>query len=467
MIQREPQTDVVDDQPSAGADIGAAEGVRGTQREAAEGAAPATGMVIAMMAGTYPLPSETFVYREVAALRERGWGVRTVSLHAPEDEPAAVTGREESAPLVVYGSGRWGTLKAAVMELLTRPWRTACTLMTAMGDALAPGEATRVGQRVKLPAQAVFGVGLARRLRRERVTHIHCHFAHAPTSVGMYAARQLGVPMSFTGHANDIFERRVLLRRKLERAAFVSCISHWHRAFYQRICARHTRSYPVVRCGVGVDEWQPPAPTSTSASGARPGGPGVVRVITVCRLVEKKGVDTLIRAMGRLTAAAPGRWRLTIVGDGPMRDELERLAREIGCADAIGWAGAVENRYVRDLLTQSDMFALPCRTDRNQDRDGIPVVLMEAMACGLPAVAGDLEAIRELIEHEHTGLLVDGADDEEVAGALGRLAASKDLRRQLGEAGRRRVQEEFSQSVNIDRLMVAIRRVAGVESRTR
>lgn len=406
---------------------------------------------LAVIAGTYPLPSETFVYREVAALRDRGWTVPTVSLHPAPAEPADVTGRREPSPLLVYGNEARRTLAAAAREALGHPLHTLRTLATATRDAIGPGERMPWHERSKLPAQAVFAIGLAHRLRSLGVGHVHCHFAHAPASVGMYAAAQLRVPWSFTGHANDIFQRRALLRRKLERAAFVSCISQWHRAFYQTICARDATAYPVIRCGVAVEQWRP---TDRVRGDGEP-----MHVVTVGRLVEKKGIDALLRAVGSLASEQPGRWRLTVAGDGPMRGELEALARELGCEAAVTWRGAVANPEVRELLAEADVFALPCRTDRHQDRDGIPVVLMEAMACGVPVVAGDLEAIGELIAHERTGLLVPGGDDRALAAALTRLEASSRMRRELGLAGRERVCEEFSQAVNVDRLAGAIRAV--------
>jgi glycosyltransferase involved in cell wall biosynthesis len=264
----------------------------------------------------------------------------------------------------------------------------------------------------------------------------------------MYAARQLGVPFSFVGHANDLFQRRRLLRTKLRRAAFVSCISEWHRALYQSIEPARDAQYHVIRCGVGTDTYAPRATDDATAP--------TLNVLTVCRLVEKKGVDTLIRALADAGTRHRLDWRLTIAGDGPQRDELRQLARSLDCGARIEWLGAVDNTRVPALLAAADVFALPCRVDRNGDRDGIPVAMIEAMACGVPVVAGDLPAIRELIRHDDTGLLVDGADAAQTADALGRLASSPTDRRRLGDAGWRWVVAEFSLATNIDRLERAL-----------
>ena len=399
------------------------------------------------MSAVFPLRSETFVYREVRALRAAGWDVRTFSLNEPPERGVAEFADLETGTLCVYGPGAGATLWAALAEMVTHPVRAAGTLVTAVGDAINPGEPLSARGRLKLVGQAVAALGVARRLRAGGVRHLHCHFAHAPASVGMYAARQAGVPFSFTGHANDLFQRRALLRRKLERAAFVACISEWHRAFYRDACPEGMSRYHVVRCGVDVAAWTPKADAGREIP---PNDP--LRVLTVCRLVEKKGIDTLVRALAAFGKSTGRAWRLTVGGDGPERARLEALAGELGCAASVEWLGAVGNDAVRQLLGRADLFALPCREDRNGDRDGIPVALIEAMACGVPVVSGDLPAIRELIRPDDTGVLVDPSSPEPLAAEVGRLADDPARRARLARAARAWVEAEFSLAANVDRL---------------
>jgi glycosyltransferase involved in cell wall biosynthesis len=361
---------------------------------------------IAYVSGLFPKASETFVYREVRELRRRGWPVHTFTLREPEEVGEDLADLAEETE-VVY-------------DRRFLPWPTV--------DAVWPGEPTSVSGRGKLMIQAAAGRRLGRRLKELGVRHVHAHFAHAPAGVAMYAARFADLPFSFTGHANDLFQRRHLLRRKLERAAFVNCISEWHGDFYRKIHAGGC--YDVVRCGVDTDAFSPAGSTFEK------------RVLTVCRLVEKKGIEALVRGL-------PEGWKLTVAGDGPERATLETLAD-----DRVTFLGNVTNDRVRQLLGEHDAFALPCRTDANGDRDGIPVVLMEAMAAGLPAVSGDLPAIRELIEHDTSGLLIDGnaADTAQQVGAALRRLEDEPTRQRLAAAGRRRVEKEFSLRVNVDRL---------------
>ena len=407
---------------------------------------------IAYIAAAFPLRSETFVYREVRALRAAGWDVRTVSLHEPAERGVAEFADLEDGTCCVYGPGHRGaTVAATVAEVLTHPLRALGTVATAFGDALNPGERLSTSGRAKIIGQALAALGVARRLRAAGVGHVHSHFAHAPASVGMYAARQLGVPFSFTGHANDLFQRRALLRRKLERAAFVACISEWHRQFYRDIVPDGgdggEARYHVIRCGVDVTAWTPKTDAGREIAPSDP-----LRVLTVCRLVEKKGVDTLIAGLDLLGKKTGRAWHLTVGGDGPERARLDEIARTLGCTHSVTWLGSVGNDRVREMLKNTDVFALPCREDRSGDRDGIPVVLIEAMASGVPVIAGDLPAIRELVRHDDTGVVVDARRPEPLQAELAKLADDPELRAKLSAAARSWVETEFSLAVNIERI---------------
>ena len=232
--------------------------------------------------------------------------------------------------------------------------------------------------------------------------------------------------------------------------------------WYERICPDPTGKYEVIRCGVDPVEWRPaeecdepfdllskPGNGNGAARNGTTAAP--LRILTICRLVEKKGVDNLLRAVAQLNNRGRSA-ELTIAGDGPDRRRLEALAAELKSNEWLHWLGAVENRSVPALLAKTDIFALPCRNDSRGDRDGIPVVLMEAMACGVPVISGDLPSIRDLIEDGVTGLLVDGNNPAELADKLNTLAGDMLLRRQLADAGRQRIEEEFALLLNLERL---------------
>lgn len=386
---------------------------------------------IAYIAGQFPKQSETFVWREVRELRRRGWTVHTFGLHAPDEQtpPTLIDLREETT--VIY-------------ERYSKP-RNPFALCQGLLEGLN-ASARKFPDRLKLAIQSGIGKQLAQEIRARKIEHIHAHFAHAPTSVAMYAAQFARVPFSFTGHANDLFQRRQALELKLTRATFVACISEWHRELYRSIVPRSDLAYPIIRCGVDTNSWTP-----KSSHGSQ----GSLKLITVGRLVEKKGIDLLVEAVAQLLKSGRN-ISLTIAGDGPQRAHLESIIQREGASDSIKLLGSTESDQVHQLMLEHDAFVLPCRVDSKGDKDGIPVVLMEAMACGLPVISGDLPAIRELVSHQSSGLLVDAENGAELRGAIQQLLDSVELRRRLSIGGRDRVVSEFDLRRNVDRLTNAI-----------
>ncbi|HQY89663.1 MAG TPA: glycosyltransferase family 4 protein, partial [Tepidisphaeraceae bacterium] len=291
---------------------------------------------IAYIAGQFPKQSETFVWREVRELRRRGWTVHTFGLHAPNEEtpPSLIDLREETT--VIY-------------ERFGKP-TNLFALAQGLHEGLGSSE-TELSDRLKLAIQSGIGAKLAREIRDRKVEHIHAHFAHAPTSVAMYAAQFAKVPFSFTGHANDLFQRRQALELKLTRATFVACISEWHRELYRSIVPRGDVAYPVIRCGVDTNSWTP-----KSSHGSE----GSLKLITVGRLVEKKGIDLLVEEVAQLLKSGR-RISLTIAGDGPQRAQLESIILREGASDSIKLLGSTDSDCVRQLMLEHDAFALPCR----------------------------------------------------------------------------------------------------------
>ncbi len=413
---------------------------------------------VAYLSSVLPAPGETFVYREIRELRHRGWLVTAVSLNELPKWPLELEDLQHDR-MVVHGRSWKTNLHAFGSELLDDFATTTATLWTAICDFFLPGEDMKLRARLRLLPQAVAGIGLARQLRVAGISLIHCHFADEPTTVGMYAAMQLKVPFSFTGHGGDLFSRRALLKRKLERAAFAACISTWHREYYRRILPGNDAVFPIIRCGVDSSEWTEQNPPATDAE---------IRILTVGRLVGKRGVDLLINGLAawKPASGAPA-WKLIVAGDGPERVNLERLALALGVANRVEFLGRVDNRGVRELMKSATLFALGCRTDSSGDRDGIPVALMEAMACGVPVICGDLPAIRELVVPGVSGLLVNSIDRAEWAKAFDQLVGDSQLRNSLAVHARKQVQQEFNLQSNVTRLQnvfeQAVRQKRGIQ----
>lgn len=405
---------------------------------------------IAYIGSTLPCRSETFVYREVLGLRELGLPVDVVSVHRPERDLGDVNLEALAREAVVlYGGGAIELIRDVAAEMIRHPWRAISTLALAIRD-LASEKDVRAFGRAKILVQAFIALALARRLRPRCVTHLHAHMAHVATTIAMYTARQMGVRFSFTGHAADLFRDRALLSAKLRRAAFTACISEWHRSFYRRIVDMPQARLPLVRCGVDTEVFTPIN-----------SGTVVTRILAVGRLVPKKGFDVLFRALSALERKGH-RFRCDLVGDGPEKSRLERLRQDLGLVESVRMRGALSNGEIRDKMQRAGLLVLPCRVARDGDRDGIPVVLMEAMASGMLAVTGDLPTIRELVLPGETGIVVKSGDVDALVAALEAVLKDPDGFSAMREAGRCRVEAEFTLALNLERMRSAL---AGETSR--
>ncbi|QKR99436.1 glycosyltransferase [Sphingomonas sp. CL5.1] len=390
---------------------------------------------ILYVAARLPTLSETFVYRELLGLRARGREVIGASVHRPlaTDDPLLAKIAREA--VVIYAPA---TTLALPIALLRHPLLAA----RAIRDAFTADHSS-LRSRLKHVAQAGFGIATGWRLRGRGIGAVHAHMANVPAMIALYIARTLGVPFSFTGHAADLFVQRAALAFKLDEAAFVSCISHWHRGFYRSITTIGEERLPVVRCSVAI-------PPEVAAERRE--------IVIVARLVAKKGIDLLIDAFHR---AAPEGWILRILGDGPERAKLEAQVAALGIGGRVTFDGARPHADCLAAIATAGLFVLPCRTATNDDRDGIPVVLMEAMAAGRAVIAGDLPTIRELVSDGETGLLAPPDDAGAIAALIARLTADPDERQRLGHAARVFVTEEFSDAVNLARLERAFATAAG------
>jgi len=393
---------------------------------------PSEDVAILYVGARLPELSETFVYRELLNLRQRGHSVAIASVHAPRVFPddAQLAALSEEA-LVIYSPATIGALPLA---LLAHPGLAA----DAVGDAVR-ADHKGLSDRIKHVVQAAMGISAGWRMRRRGIGHVHAHMANVPTMVALYIARTLGARFSFTGHAADLFVQRSALAFKLSQADFVSCISHWHRDFYQEVADIPEAKLPVVRCSVAM-------PTAVATADAH-------EIVTVARLVAKKGIDLLLRAFAASNATD---WHLRILGDGPERRTLEDLARELGLGDRVIFEGARPHAVCLKAISEAGLFVLPCRTAETGDKDGIPVVLMEAMAASRCVIAGRLPAIEELVEDTVSGVLVPGNDADALAQAIDAVTSDIGLRERLGTAARAKVAAEFSDEINIERLERAI-----------
>lgn len=397
---------------------------------------------VAVIVKGYPRLSETFIAQELLGLEQHGLALHIVSLRRPTDGAVHPVHREISAPVLYLPE----YLHEAPLRVW-RAWRAARSLpgyRNALGAWLADLWRDLTRSRVRRFGQALV---LAHELP-EAIGHLHAHFLHTPASVARYASLLTGLPWSCSAHAKDIWTTETWDKcRKLASLAWlVTCT----RAGAEHLAGLAPSSTRVELLYHGIDLARFPAPQR--AASARDGSDHTqpVSILSVGRLVDKKGYETLLEALARLPREL--HWRLTVLGGGPLGDSLKRRATELGLAAHVTWLGAQPQDAVLAEYRKADLFALASRVTADGDRDGLPNVLVEAQSQGLPCVSTTAGAAAELIADGTSGLLVPPDDPAAFAMALERLVREPLFRRHLGAAALKRVHEAFAFEPGIARL---------------
>jgi glycosyltransferase involved in cell wall biosynthesis len=421
---------------------------------ALHGAAPAR---VAYLVSQYPALSHAFIETEVAALRELGVEVHTFSVR-PSRPAELLTERaraEAAATEVLLGSPA-----ALVRALLALLRRSPGAVLTGLRVALTTGEPT-LRRRVRQLFYLAEAIVLWWEMCRRRLTVVHVHLANNGADVGRLAATlgtavdgpDAGWRWSLAMHGPTEFEDRTRfdLAAKVASASTIACITDFCRSQVMRLLPpEEWGKTSVVRMAVDAGRFRP-----TGDDGGLRAGPGeALHVLTVGRLVPEKGAPVLVEAVA-LARAKGVPVRLSVVGAGPLATQLAAQAESAGVADAVELVGPVGQEDLPDRYRAADVFCLPSFAE------GLPVVLMEAMASGLPVVTTAIAGIPELVEDHRTGLVVPAGRADLVADALVELAGDPALRRRLGEAGRAAVLQRHDPVVNARLLLDLWDRAAG------
>ena len=310
----------------------------------------------------------------------------------------------------------------------------------ALAKALT-GRAEGPREKLKSLFHLLPALKLAYHWRHRHIAHVHCQWAHTAATIGMHAAELLGVGFSFMGHANDLFVHRVALADKVKRARFILCISEYHRRFYLNLGADPRRLH-VVYCGIRLDRFRK---TRSFNRDSR-------RIVSIGRLVEKKGFDDLIRACAILRRRGLA-FDCVIAGSGPEEERLQRLIAEHQLEECVQVTGrAILQEEIPELLRDARLFCLPCVVDSDGDMDGLPQVLIESMACRVPAVSTFLVGIPDLVRHEENGLLVETGNVAACANAMQRLLLDEETVQQYGAAAEQWAKSHFGREELVSRL---------------
>ncbi len=343
-------------------------------------------MKVAYLVNEYPKTSHSFVRREIAALEAGGLEVERVSVRKASGLVDAADRREADRTHVLLDMGMMGLARAGLRQLVTQPRKTFAALRTAwrLGGRSDRGRL----RHVIYLAEACALVQLA---KEHGVDHIHAHFGTNPATVALLSRLLGGPTYSFTVHGPEEFDKPEAwsLGEKAASAEFVTAISEFTRSQLYRWCDYpHWSKIHVVHCGLdAMFLRQQPTPI-----------PDTNQLVCVGRLCEQKGQLLLVEAVGRLRQEG---WRFTLVlvGDGPMRDGIESLIGKLNLSDCVSIAGWKSNAEVRELMKRSRAMVLASFAE------GLPVVIMEALALHRPVVSTYVAGIPELVEPGECGWL--------------------------------------------------------------
>lgn len=375
----------------------------------------------------FPKPSETFVFAEVAGLRRLGLEVEVFTLYGPwkkalSRDMAAYDGPVKrlglaGPPAIAISLTRWlvkrpqAALKALAPWL--RPWRSLETAGEALWCVLG-------------------GFALADWCVRRGIEHIHADWADGPATAAWIASRLSGLPFSFTGRAHDIHPPDGALADKMAAASWVRADVAGVADYLGEQAPDQAPKVHLVRACRTIAEAEPAAPAFRSP----------YRLLAVGRMVDKKGFDVLLEACRRLVDDGLD-LRLTLAGDGPRLNRLKARASRLGLEQRVSFAGFVPHHQVAALYRAADLFLAPSRITASGDRDGIPNVLVEAMALGLPVVATDVAGIGEVVRDRETGRLVPPEDPAALARAASEVLADRAGAMAMAQHGRALVLEMF------------------------
>lgn len=397
---------------------------------------------LAYLVMRFPAVTETFVLREMVELERQGMPIELYVVIRQDEEvvhPDAVSylDRLHTQPYlsraVIAANLRW---LAREPRTYLRLWRETFADLWGTWNFLARAV-------VLFPKAAAF----AEDMERRGIAHVHAHFATHSAFMAYVIHGLTGITTSITAHAHDIFIRKAMLCRKVAAARFVAVISEFNRDWIARHCGDGVRAkIHTVRCGVFPERYKARALPEAPREPGRP-----FQVLTVASLRDYKGIPVLIEACRLVRERIPGlRWEL--IGGGPDRVALERQIAAAGVGDVLTLAGPKPEDHVARRLETADAFVLTSVVMPDMRMEGIPVVLMEALASGLPTIATRISGIPELVIDGDTGWLVPDRDPRAVADALAGLYNDPTEAARRGARGREHVLAEFTVPGNVARL---------------
>lgn len=399
---------------------------------------------IAYLVSAYPAASHVFILREVLGLRARGEQIYTLSINA-DTRPAASLSRQELAERHTTTVIKNWSRAALLLDVLKVGLRCRGQCLAALWQSW---QLAKPGWRGHLYSIAYWleAMLVCRFMQQHQISHLHVHFGNEAALVGVLCKTIVQCQLSLTIHGPDEFfeVRTQQLGAKIAAADLIVCISQFARSQLMRIApVSDWCKMRVIRLGISSRYGKASSEATTAPERAPNPSAGVV--LCVGRLSSSKGQRVLLQAMKRLADRAiyP---QLILAGAGEEEPVLRQMACALGLEPQVKFLGAVNADTVQSLYQHADVFVLPSFAE------GIPVVLMEAMASGVPCISTQITGIPELIENYKTGLLISAGDDEALSHAIATLLQQPAYRQQLASAARHTISQSYNLERNLDQL---------------
>ena len=396
-------------------------------------------MKVAYMMSRFPHLPETFILREMSEMERQGWEIALYPL-IEQKQTVVHADAERWIPKARYlPFFSWGVVAANGRSLLHSPLRYLRLWGRVVRENI--GSPNFLVRAIALLPKAVYA---AQQMERDGIDHIHAHYATHPALVAWIIHQLTGISYSITVHAHDIFVRTDMLGSKLRDAAFIAAISEYNRNHIAKLVGSWVRAKThIVHCGIT------PAHYQTQAAPRQPDQP--LEIVAIGSLQPYKGHKYLVEACAQLrTQNIPFRCR--IIGGGEEMADLEQRIRDANLEEQVQLLGAKTQDEVAALLPTAHCYVQPSIVTPSGKMEGIPVALMEALACGLPVVATHLSGVPELVRPDETGYLVPPADSAALAGALTAVYHHPQHAQTLAAAGRQLVLDQFELSANVRQL---------------
>ncbi|MFQ5805239.1 MAG: glycosyltransferase [Phycisphaerae bacterium] len=381
----------------------------------------------------YPRFSQTFIVNEILELERQGLDIRIASMRKPTEGRFHELNSRVRAEVEYLPETVWGRFRKTCRAQAALLWQLPrCYLQATLTVLRYAGAST---------ADLVQAGYLLRWAQKKRIDHLHVHFGTCEATVALLAKILGGLPYSLALHAFDIFRDDVdqtLLARKINASCFTVANTEFNRHLVvEDLPGVDPTKVRLSYNGVDLERFKPPDRPREERT-----------ILAVGRMIEKKGFIHLIRAVGQLRDQGMS-LRCKIIGDGPERQRLKQEIGRNGLGSHVVLTRPLQHEQVRKKMQRYGCFVLPCIRAKDGNMDGVPNVLIEALACECPSISTHLSGVPEIIEDRVTGLLVEPGDEQALAEAIGTILTDPALAAELAAAGRRVVEERFDIHRNI------------------